>query len=80
MTSEREQEALQRIFDAMLDAEIAAIEAPHIVVTTCLETGIVTYTGPYADAITALDAAEDGGWWRGDETLRSTVAQLIPPA
>ncbi|MFC6154741.1 hypothetical protein [Nocardioides yefusunii] len=57
------------------------LDAPHLVVCTDLEDGTVSFQGPYADALTAVLAAEaESGDIAPDISgLRFTVAPLLPP-
>lgn len=73
------------VTDALVADAVESIDEPHILICDEAETGLSTYSGPYASGLEALAAAlheqEALGATEGDRrSYRFRVAQLGRPA
>jgi hypothetical protein len=72
------------VTDALVADAVESIDGPHLLICDEAETGLSTYSGPYASGLEALVAAlheqEALGATEGDRaSYRFRVAQLAPP-
>jgi len=51
-------ELMRRITDVLVSGAVGEIDSVHVVVCTDPRTGVVAYSGPYANGLSALCAAE----------------------
>jgi hypothetical protein len=74
------QQMVHLVLDSLVGESVREIDLPHLVLCTDLETGAVSYEGPYPDGMTALAAAESESTELDAEVsgFRFTVAPLLP--
>lgn len=78
-TSVYAQDALQRLWEVLVDHEISSAGAAHIVVYHSPRTGVTDYTGPFANALDAMvAAAELETMTDQDECASYSIARLNP--
>jgi hypothetical protein len=70
----------RRLAAAMVEAEVDLLTHAHIVVCTDGSNGITTYTGPFPDALAAVEAAAEleDSLACDEPALRCVVAPLFP--
>lgn len=70
-------EVMHRLRETVVSGLVDDLDRPHVLVCTESSTGVVSYQGPFVDALSASAAAERS--MTGDEGLRCVVAPLLPP-